>query len=155
MKTIRNGVFETNSSSTHCITIVDEDDFEKFEKCEMLLDYETLVPTEDVYKDVMEQLSEWEEYMTDEYRNTYKDSLTLEQFKEVLKKFSDNDLDYGYREDAREEIDDDFTAVKAALSEDVTTLKCMGGECYETFVDRHTTKHGDKVVAFGYYGYAG
>lgn len=24
---------------------------------------------------------------------------------------------------------------------------------YETFSDEYTTKHGDKVVAFGYYGY--
>lgn len=29
MKTIRNNVFETNSSSTHSITIVDLEDFEK------------------------------------------------------------------------------------------------------------------------------
>lgn len=36
MKTIRNNVFETNSSSTHCITLVDLEDFEKFEECEML-----------------------------------------------------------------------------------------------------------------------
>lgn len=33
---IRQGVFETNSSSVHSLTIVAEDDFEKFVKGEML-----------------------------------------------------------------------------------------------------------------------
>ena len=43
--------------------------------------------------------------------------------------------------------------VKAGLNEGVTTYKCMGEDCYETFTERHTTKSGDTVVAFGYYGY--
>ena len=55
----------------------------------------------------------------------------------------------------KEDIDSDIMAVKAGLGEDVTTYRCMGGECYETFVDKHTTKHGDTVVAFGYYGHEG
>lgn len=29
---VRSGVFETNSSSTHSLTMADEDDFELFEK---------------------------------------------------------------------------------------------------------------------------
>jgi hypothetical protein len=64
MKTIRNNVFETNSSSTHCITIVDLDDFEKFEKCEMLLDYETLIPATEAYSDMMKNLIDLEKNMT-------------------------------------------------------------------------------------------
>lgn len=155
MKTIRNSVFETNSSSTHCITMVDEEDFEKFKKCELLLDYESLIPVEDVYKDVMETLVDMEENMDKEYRKTYKDTLTFERFKEVLSKFSDSSLSYYSREEASENIDDDRTAVQAALGEEITTYDCMGGDCYETFVDRFTTKNGDRVVAFGYYGYCG
>ena len=52
MKTIRNNVFETNSSSTHCITLVDLEDFEKFEECEMLLNDGTLVPAKEVYDEI-------------------------------------------------------------------------------------------------------
>ena len=155
MKTIRNNVFETNSSSTHCITIVDLEDFEKFEKCEMLLDYETLIPAEEAYSDMMSNLVDLEKNMTEDYRKTYKDSLTLENFIKIMQSFSYSDLSYSHREDCWENISDDISAVKAGLGEEVTTYHCMGGECYETFVDKHTTKHGDTVVAFGYYSYEG
>lgn len=50
MKSIRRSVFETNSSSTHSITIVSEEDFEKWKTGELILDTysEMLVPiTED------------------------------------------------------------------------------------------------------------
>lgn len=40
MKTIRRNVFETNSSSTHSVTIVSNDDYEKFQQHEMLYDRE-------------------------------------------------------------------------------------------------------------------
>lgn len=153
MKTIRNNVFETNSSSTHCITIVDLEDFEKFEKCEMLLDYETLIPATEAYDEMMKNLVDMEKNMTEDYRKKYKDTLTYENFVKILQKFSYNDLSYSSREDCYEDIDDDIMAVKAGLNEGVTTYKCMGEDCYETFVERHTTKSGDTVVAFGYYGY--
>lgn len=155
MKTIRNNVFETNSSSTHCITIVDADDFEKFEKCEMLLDYKTLIPAEEAYNDMMKNLVDLEENMKEDYRKTYKDTLTYENFIKILQSFSYGDLSYSRREDCWNDIDSDIMAVKAGLGEEVTTYHCMSGECYETFIERYTTKSGDKVVAFGYYGYGG
>ena len=155
MKTIRCNVFETNSSSTHSLTIVDEEEFEKFKNCDLLLDYHTFVSAEDEYKNVMDNLERYEYNMSDEYRATYKTELTLEKFKEVLSKLSDNDLSYYHREDAREDIQTHYDAVKAALGEDIETYLTMGGEEYETFERHYTTKSGDKIVAFGYYGYAG
>lgn len=155
MKTIRYNTFETNSSSTHSLTIVDEDEFEKFKNCDLLLDYHTFVSAEDEYKNVMDNLERYEDNMSDEYRETYKTELTLEKFKEVLSKLSDNDLSYYHREDAREDIQTHFDAVKAALGEDIETYDTMGGEEYETFERHYTTKSGDKIVAFGYYGYGG
>lgn len=152
MKTIRNKVFETNSSSTHCITLVDLDDFEKFEECEMLLNDGALVPAKEVYDEMMKNLVDMEKYMTENYSKTYKDTLTYENFIKIMQSFAYNDLSYSEREDCSEDIDSDIMAVKAGLNGDVTTYSCLGGDYYETFAERHTTKHGDTVVAFGYYG---
>lgn len=155
MKTIRHNVFETNSSSMHSLTIVPEEEFEKFENCDLLLDYNTFISVEDEYKNVMDNLERYEDNMSDEYRETYKTELTLEKFKEVISKLCDNDLSYYHREDAREDIQTHYDAIKAALGEVIVTFRTMGGEEYETFAQHYTTKSGDKIVAFGYYGYAG
>ena len=154
MKTIRQNVFETNSSSMHSLTIVPEEEFEKFKNCDLLLDYCTFVSAEDEYKNVMENLESCENNMSDDYRATYKTELTFEKFKEVLSKLCYSDLSYYHREGAREDIQTHYDAVKAALGEDIVTYRTMGGEEYETFERHYTTKSGDKIVAFGYYGYA-
>lgn len=155
MKTIRNKVFETNSSSTHCITLVDLEDFEKFEECEMLLNEGTLVPAKEVYDEMMKNLVDMEKQMTENYSKTYKATLTYENFIKIMQSFAYSDLSYSSREDCSEDIDSDIMAVKAGIDYDVTTYSCLGGEYYETFEERHTTKHGDTVVAFGYYGNGG
>ena len=155
MKTIRNKVFETNSSSTHCITLVDLEDFEKFEECEMLLNDGALVPAKEVYDDMMKNLVDMEKQMTENYSKTYKATLTYENFIKIMQSFAYSDLSYSSREDCSEDIDSDIMAVKAGIDYDVTTYSCLGGEYYETFEERHTTKHGDTVVAFGYYGNGG
>lgn len=155
MKTIRNKVFETNSSSTHCITLVDLDDFEKLEECEMLINDGALVPAKEVYDEMMKNLVDMEEQMTENYSKTYKDTLTYENFIKIMQSFAYSDLSYSSREDCREDIDSDIMAVKAGLADDVITYSCLGSDYYETFEERHTTKHGDTVVAFGYYGNGG
>lgn len=155
MKTIRNNVFETNSSSTHSLTIVPEEEFEKFENCDLLLDYNTFISVEDEYKNVMDNLESCENNMSDDYRATYKTELTFEKFKEVLSKLCYSDLSYYHRKGAREDIQTHYDAVKAALGEEIVTYRTLGGEEYETFERHYTTKSGDKIVAFGYYGYDG
>lgn len=155
MKTIRHNVFETNSSSMHSLTIVPEEEFEKFKNCDLLLDYCAFVSAEDEYKNVMENLESCENNMSDDYRATYKTELTFEKFKEVLSDLCYGDLSYYHRKDAREDIQTHYDAVKAALGEDIVTYRTMGGEEYETFERHYTTKSGDKIVAFGYYGYNG
>lgn len=96
MKQIRSRVFETNSSSTHSITICTAEEFEKFSKGELLYDdwNEKLVPA-----------SGKEEY------------------------------------DGR-----------------LVTLDKFGRSewgCMETYMEPFTTPSGDKMVAFGIYGYDG
>ena len=117
-----------------------------------MLDYDTFIDTDAEYKNVMENLESYEDNMSDDYRATYKTELTLEKFKEVIKQLSYDDLSYYHRENAREDIQGHYDAVKAALGEEVTTYLTYGGE-YETFERHHTTKSGDKIVAFGYYGH--
>ena len=53
MKTIRPGVFETNSSSTHCVAIIAEDELQKFLDRELCMDSytSTMKPLSDVYEE--------------------------------------------------------------------------------------------------------
>ena len=100
MKLIRKGTFETNSSSTHSITMCKESDFDKWKNGEMYWDRwnESLVSKEEVEKEMAklkeEFISEhpdydkddidWEEQLED-YLNSDKEYYTYEEF---------NDYDY-------------------------------------------------------------
>lgn len=95
MKIIRNNVFETNSSSTHSITMCKESDFDKWKNGEMYWDRwnEILVSKEEVEKEMAklkeEFISEhpdydkddidWEEQLED-YLNSDKEYYTYEEF---------------------------------------------------------------------------
>ena len=96
MKTIRRGVFETNSSSTHSITIVSEEEFEQWKNGKLLHDpwnnELVSIPDED-HNEITDH---------DEELETYSD-------------WEDNES--------------------------------------EVYVEKHTTKNGDKIVVFGTYGY--
>lgn len=79
---IRRGVFETNSSSTHSITICTEEDFKKFLDGQMVLDrwFESLVPFEKKSSDpdrfiTYDEFSSGEWYHGYEYE-TYSESFT-------------------------------------------------------------------------------
>ena len=101
MISVRRGVFETNSSSTHSITMCSENEYDKWENGELLLDrYDKVLMTKEECKKMCEEEGE------DECRY-----ISYEQFW--------NDMDY------------------------------------ETFEKSYTTKVGEKVIAFGYYGYDG
>ena len=101
MRQIRRNVFETNSSSTHSITMCMKSEFDKWVEGELVWNRYggKLVPITTEVKASMEDGE-------GEY-------LTYDQF---------NDWDY---------------------------LE------YETFERGYTTPNGDKIVAFGYYGYDG
>ena len=55
METLRCGTFETNSSSTHCMTIVDKEVFDKFEAGLYYWDYnkEDIVSTDTMFKEYL------------------------------------------------------------------------------------------------------
>lgn len=95
MRLVRKNVFETNSSSTHSITMCSESDFDKWKKGEMYWDRwnESLVSKEEVEKEMAklkeEFISEhpdydkddidWEEQLED-YLNSDKEYYTYEEF---------------------------------------------------------------------------
>lgn len=111
MKVTRRGVFETNSSSTHSLTMVSEEDFEKWKKGELFFDTDNdeLVMKDHVEALRKEDLPEDEDYDDDDYND--------DGFQTYSEWKRDHDL--------------------------------------ETFEEYHTTPSGEKVVAFGKFGYNG
>ena len=103
---VRSNVFETNSSSTHSLTMCSNDEFEKFKKGELVLQngYK-LVPLEEGLED-------------------YPEATNAEELQEVS---------YG----------------------DYQTWDGLGGDFMEPFHEEYVTSSGEKVHAFGYFGYDG
>lgn len=97
---VRRGVFETNSSSVHSLTLATGSDYDKWVKGELIYDRwnQKLVPITDKIREEREENEEMRYFTSDEFD------------------------DYVYME-------------------------------YETFEKSMTTPSGEKVVAFGYYGY--
>ena len=116
MKTIRVGVFETNSSSTHTMVLVGKEDWEKFKEGILLYDKDggKFVETKTVVP----------EEMFDELRNAL-----VEDWDEM---------------EGADDVEDRY----ATHSE----MEC-GFDRYETDEKEFTTKSGDTVVAFSWYGY--
>ena len=162
MKTIRMGVFETNSSSTHCLVLASEEDFKKFEASDAVMNtYQGNIWS---VEDALANLKGKVDY------DTVKD-LTVEEFKFILEHdddasachYSDYD-DYSDVELSQDMIDamaDTPHLTKKVLDlvyewiED-DKIMCYRKWCdqdeYETF-EEHKTINGVEVVALGYYGY--
>lgn len=119
MKVIRRGVFETNSSSTHSITMCSKEDYDKWEQGEMLHNDGGLVTREEAIEELKK--NKW---------------------------FNKNNPNFDFS---------DGEAVDEALANnDYRTSKQYWDSCdLETFEDTYTTKNGEKIVAFGYFGYDG
>lgn len=73
----------------------------------------------------------------EQYIEENKKWLSEEQIKEILKREDDDEL---------------FELTEGGLCT-YNLFWDKVGEYFETFEDEYMTKHGDKVVAFGYYGY--
>lgn len=117
MLQIRQNIFETNSSSVHCMTICDNEDFEKWKNGELLYNKEN-----DKFCTREEAIEEVLEYYE---KSPYHDVIpTKEEANDMLNEFEFCTY---------EEFGDDM----------------------EYFEKEYTTKSGDTVTIFGYYGYDG
>ena len=120
-KQIRHGVFETNSSSTHSLTICSKEEFEAWVKGKLL--YRKYTYREQ--KQFVTPEEAWQELESEIHR--YYPEVDGPQHPQFLEAAAESDI-YGYKE--------------YWLSVDL-----------ETFENSYTTKSGDGIVAFGYYGY--
>lgn len=120
---IRRGVFETNSSSTHSITICTQDEYNKWIKGEVYLTSSgEFVSKEEVFKYVQKN--------EDELFEAGKIDIKFETLSEEDK----NTIIYEYN---------------------YYTPETFESEYLENFEEFYTTPSGDKIVAFGKYGYDG
>ena len=89
MKLIRRGTFETNSSSTHSITMCKESDFDKWKNGEMYWDRwnESLVSKEEVEK----EMAKLKEEFISEHPDYDKDDIDWE---EQLEDYLNSDKEY-------------------------------------------------------------
>ena len=132
---VRRGVFETNSSSTHSITMCLESEYDKW------LNGETFLRTIE---------SEFGYYDLDELKRPRKGKFyTKEQVIQFLKLkgYSEEELDF----DSKEEMEDFFYEKYFVSVDQYNENKVKG--YYEEFEEKYTLGSGENIVAFGYYGY--
>jgi len=81
---IRQGVFETNSSSTHSMTICSKEDYEKLTNGEFLIDwYGTLVSnTQENIEN--EEIKDLNTYLEDEYLESFVTNYTTKSGDEIV-----------------------------------------------------------------------
>lgn len=136
MISIRRNIFETNSSSTHSLTMCSESEYDKWKNGELLYHiYHEKFKTK-------EQILEDAKNSREEYLEKQKNGETL----------------YCYQEEyARAETNEDLLKIEL----DNKYWKTFDSfwdyvECeYETFEREYTASNGEKIIAFGYYGYDG
>ena len=131
---IRRGVFETNSSSTHSITMCSEEEFESWKRGEVLFDEwgeGEFVSVNNLSDSVKEEARQYYEFHKDDFQKDWND-------------LSESAKQKCYTKYAKE--------VNFIDSDAKTYEEYMDDGCLETYVNRYISKSGDKIVAFGKYG---
>jgi hypothetical protein len=126
MRQIRKGVFETNSSSTHSITICSGKDYEAWQNGEL---YWSRYSDRLISKEEFEE--KFKKWMNERYPNVDDETLETER-PTYIEEFCEEEEFL-----TAEQYDDQI------------------GSYYEEFQTSYTTASGEEVVAFGYYGYDG
>lgn len=144
---IRQGLFETNSSSTHTITIVDAEDFENWEKDKVW--YNT---NEDDFLPIDKAIDANIKILEDDFLED--DNKLPESFKEKYHELKDFEKAYDETQDDFD-FDFDYDDIWWEWKSFYISREEWrdSNDEYEDFDESYTTKHGDRVVAFGYYGY--
>ena len=135
-KQIRRGVFESNSSSTHSLTICSEEEFEQWKKGELLFDEwdsESFVKANSLSDDDKKCAAQDYENHKDEFSKDWSN----------------------LSESAKEKYYTKYAKENNIVDENAKTYEEWQDSNLETFVGRYTSKSGDKIVAFGKYGYDG
>lgn len=122
---IRRGVFETNSSSVHSLTMCSGEEYDKWANGEVL-------------------------YWRDRDKFGTREEI-IEELKNARYSWGKKELCYpNVNWDDEDDVHDVFS------DEGIKTYDRFFDDDYmETFEDSYVTPNGEKVVAFGYYGYDG
>ncbi len=121
---IRRGVFETNSSSVHSLTMCSQSEYDEFEKENMYIErWGSTLYTKESLIEMFKELRDWR---TKELKYSGVEWNNEEEFNRVLE-----ETDYVIYEKYWDTVSEE----------------------YETFEDSYTGKDGNTVVAFGYYGH--
>lgn len=137
MRQIRRNVFETNSSSTHSLTICTEDEFDRWKSGELMLDM-----WEDKFIEAIEPTAEDYEHAKTIYNSE----------KSVYYRDWDELSDY---EKKQYTLSCMLNGTSGTESRYLSFDKwCDNYTRYcEDFRESFTTPSGDRMIAFGYYGY--
>ena len=134
-KQIRKGVFETNSSSVHSLTICDADTFKKWKNGELL--YDTW--RDEFIKPILELSNDQKEDAKKSYTQV------MEEYWKDWNDLNEEEKDNWYRRYAQKH---------GLISEDAKTYDAYFEDgYYDTYAKSYVTKSGDRIVCFGYYGH--
>lgn len=162
MKTIRTCVFETNSSSTHVISMCSEKKYKDFFDKHIGL-WSTGSDKIMSFEEVLEDLRN--DYNNERVRKCFDNQIvkdyvadpdkifTVENLKAVINEYKHLEEAYDDDDDI-EGIDSDIHALLWFISDGYQTAEEWGEEDWieEVFEDSFTTENGETIVAFGYYG---
>lgn len=156
MKTLRRGVFETNSSSTHSITMCLESEYEKWKAGEMYyLECDDSFITKEERDNMLKKryleekiIIDWDDKTVTYNGETksYKDS--DDRYRVMDAFFTPEMIDAVTEEEIEKMLEDDFDRYETPCTYD----EWYNDLEYETYKTTYTTKSGEKVTAFGYYG---
>ena len=123
---IRYGVFETNSSSTHSLCVAQNDEIDKLQRDELLVNLSY-------------------------YKNSY-----LISYDEALSTLKDDIDNYGHEDDKAIIASGDKEEIYRLMYEyDIAEPfdRYLEAEYLEPYEEEFTTKNGDRVLVFGRYGH--
>lgn len=150
MLQIRRNVFETNSSSTHSLTMCSKDEYDAWINGEVYFDwYNNFVSKEE--RDKRYKIAVVDYCST----HSWKDKTTT--FKNVVyqeDEFVPEDHIDELTEENYQDFNDEGRWVLSDYDVPVSFNEYFDDIDYETFDDTYTTKSGDEIVAFGYYGWS-
>lgn len=150
MRTIRFGTFETNSSSTHSITMCMKDDYKKFKNGKMYLYGEKLITPKE--KDLVIRKEIFKNQIETDWDNK---TITFEG--NIIKYKNYNDRERKIEDLCTQERLGSITK-KAVNNFDESEIGIYSYKQYEddeyleAFEEEYTTPNGDVIVAFGKYG---
>ena len=161
MKIIRNGVFETNSSSTHSITMCMKSDYEKWKDGELYYfeGSKTGFVTKEERDKIIRKNIIYNKLDIDYDKATITFKGTTVHYKDYEDKYEKMKAFYtkeNLEKITQEEIDN-YIEENFDIYDIPCTYKEWQGysEEYETYKDDFKTPSGEEVVSFGYYGYDG